>query len=585
MARKNQKEREPRLAKAQTGIDGVDEITGGGLPRGRTTLLAGPAGSGKTVLALQTLVNGARRFDEPGIFVAFEEGFQQVAANAASFGWEIPSLVQKRGRRSPRLAFVDGRLSPGAVQAGTFDLSGLLAAVEFRAKEIGAKRIVFDGIDVLLVMLNDPRVERGEMCRIHDLLERAGVAGVVTMSTAGLEPPGSFMLSLSDCIIQLTHRLAERASIRGFRVVKYRGSAFIANEFPFAIASQGIEVADFGTRPKYRVFTERVSSGIPRLDHMLAGGYFRGSTVLVTGMPGTAKTTLAGAFVAAACARGERALYISLDEQPAEILRNLASVSIRLERYVRSRLLEIYADHPQETSPEEQFVRMRQRIRAHRPSTLVIDPISAAIRMGGQSTVLGVAERLLAMAKSEGITTLWTSLYQGSEEAMEATPLHVSTVADTWIHLSYRAGRGERNRSLTVIKSRGTGHSHQVRELILDDRGVDLADVYTVGGEALMGTARWEGERAEVATQRDVEAEEARKRRELEILAAEIRAQTEGLERRRESLAAEMRLLDQSITLRERNESRRQQEVRARRGGEPASRAGRRKGRSAPTED
>src|SRR2546422_605941 len=304
------------------------------------------------------------------------------------------------------------------------------------------------------------------------------------------------MLSLSDCIIQLTHRLAERASIRGFRVVKYRGSAFIANEFPFAIASQGIEVADFGTRPKYRVFTERVSSGIPRLDHMLVGGYFRGSTVLVTGMPGTAKTTLAGAFVAAACARGERALYISLDEQPAEILRNLASVSIRLERYVRSRLLEIYADHPQETSPEEQFVRMRQRIRAHRPSTLVIDPISAAIRMGGQSTVLGVAERLLAMAKSEGITTQRTKLYQGSEET-----------------------------------------------------------------------------------------EEARKRRELESVAAEIRAQTEGLERRRESLVAEMRLLDQSITLRERNESRRQQEVRARRGGEPASRAGRRKGRSAPTKD
>ncbi len=198
MARRNQKERATRLAKARTGIDGVDEITGGGLPRGRTTLLAGTAGSGKTVLALQTLVNGAWRFDEPGIFVAFEEGFQQVVANAASFGWGIPGLVQKRGRRSPRLAFVDGRLSPGAVQAGTFDLGGLLATVEFRAKEIGAKRIVFDGIDVLLTMLNDPRVEREEMCRIHDFLERAGLVGIVTMSTAGLEPRSSFMLSLSD---------------------------------------------------------------------------------------------------------------------------------------------------------------------------------------------------------------------------------------------------------------------------------------------------------------------------------------------------------------------------------------------------
>src|SRR2546425_3409989 len=224
MARKNQKEREPRLAKAQTGIDGVDEITGGGLPRGRTTLLAGPAGSGKTVLALQTLVNGARRFDEPGIFVAFEEGFQQVVANAASFGWEIPSLVQKRGRRSPRLAFVDGRLSPGAVQAGTFDLSGLLAAVEFRAKEIGAKRIVFDGIDVLLVMLNDPRVERGEMCRIHDLLERAGVAGVVPLSTAGLAPPRRFMLSLSHRLIPPTPPPAGRAPLTRVRGRKYRGA-------------------------------------------------------------------------------------------------------------------------------------------------------------------------------------------------------------------------------------------------------------------------------------------------------------------------------------------------------------------------
>src|SRR2546427_8198334 len=243
MARRNQKERESRLSKAQTGIDGVDEITGGGLPRGRTTLLAGPAGSGKTVLALQTLVNGVRRFDEPGIFVAFEEGFQQVVANAASFGWEIPSLVQKRGRRRPRLAFVDGRLSPGAVQAGTFDLSGLLAAVEFRAKEIGAKRIVFDGHTVLLLRVNDPRIERGEMCRIHDLLERAGVAGVVTMSTAGLEPPRRFMLSLSDCIIPLTHPLAGRAPIPGFRGVKYPGSPFIPHQVPLALPSPGIQVA------------------------------------------------------------------------------------------------------------------------------------------------------------------------------------------------------------------------------------------------------------------------------------------------------------------------------------------------------
>src|SRR2546425_3483419 len=213
MARRNQNEREPRLAKAQTGIDGVDEITGGGLPRGRTTLLAGEAGSGKTVLALQTLVNGAQRFDESGIFVAFEEGFQQVVANAASFGWEIPSLVQKRGRRSPRLAFVDGRLSPGAVQAGTFDLSGLLAAVEFRAKEIGAKRIVFDGIDVLLMMLNDPRVERGEMCRIHDLLERAGVAGVVSTWPARREPPARLLMSLSYWFHQRTPLLQGRPTV------------------------------------------------------------------------------------------------------------------------------------------------------------------------------------------------------------------------------------------------------------------------------------------------------------------------------------------------------------------------------------
>ncbi len=559
----------PRVAgvqKVRTGIEGLDEITSGGLPSGRQTLVMGAAGSGKTVFALHALVNGARLYGEPGIFVAFEENTRQILINSASFDWTIESLTKKRGRTPPLLTFIDGQLSPDAVQSGTFDLGGLLVMIEHRVKETGAKRIVFDGIDVLLGLLADEHAQRREMHRIHGLLARLKLTGIITLSTLRADPALAFMQSLVDCLILLEHRMMDRTSIRSLRVVKYRGSGFVANEFPLAISSAGVEVANFTVAGERTVSQERISSGIPALDQMLGGGYFRGTVALITGSPGTAKTTLAAAFVAAACARGERALYVALDEHPGEIIRDLASVNITLARYARSGTLLIQGDKPQNTSAEEQFVRVRRWIQQHRPSVLVIDPVSAVIQMGGATSAIGVAQRFLEIVKAENITMYWTSVYEGGDDPLKSTSLHVSTVADTWIHLTYQAGRGERNRTLTIIKSRGTAHSNQVRELILSSRGIGLADVSTAGGELLLGTARWEQESADAAAQRRTDDAQAERRRVLEAAAAAARNQMRAAEEQLERIATDLRSLERRSMESEENRTRHEGELRVRRG-------------------
>ncbi len=567
MAQRKKSHRTLGLHKARTGIEAIDRITLGGLPSGRETMVMGTAGSGKTVFALQVLVNGARLFNEAGILIAFEENSHNILHNAASFDWDIGGLTEKRGRSASQLTLIDGRLSPDSVQSGSFDLTGLLTLIEHRIKETGAKRIVFDGIDVLLGLLPDPQSQRREMYRIHELLSRHSLTGIVTASTVSPEIALAFMQSLADCIILLDHQMEQRTSVRTFRVVKYRGSGYVANEFPFAISSTGLEVANFDVGLERIVPTKRISSGILRLDEMLAGGHFRGSSVLVTGTPGTAKTTLGAAFVAAACARGERALYVALDEHPGEIVRNLASVNIHLAPYVRSGLLRIQGDRPQSTSSEEQFVRVRQWIREHQPSVLVIDPISAALQMGAATSALGVAQRFLEIVKSENITMYWTSVYEGGDNPLESRSLHVSTVADTWIHLTYIAGRGERNRTLTIIKSRGTPHSNQVRELILSREGITLADVSTVGGEVLLGTARWEQESAAAAAEQRTEEEQAEKRRLLEGSAAEAEEQVRVFQSRLERISADLRTLDLGTVENGKEKAQHDRDLSARRGG------------------
>ena len=315
------------ITKMLTGIQGFDEITDGGLPRGRTTLVMGGPGCGKTVFALQSLVNGARRTKEAGLFVAFEESTRQIVANAATFGWDLPALEKKK------LFFLDARLSPEVVKAGEFDLVGMLNVLRAKAEEIHAKRIVFDGIDVLLGLLDDPVAERREIYRIRDWLSQTGLTGIITQKVSGSEADQryGFLQFMVDCVVVLRHQVVDGSAFRNLRVMKYRGSGFAGDEFPITLTNEGMQLTNRGpTELQYDVTDERVSSGLPRLDNMLHGGYYRGSNVLISGAPGTAKSTLAGLFAAAACERGERTLYVSFDEGAAQIVRNLRSVGIRL---------------------------------------------------------------------------------------------------------------------------------------------------------------------------------------------------------------------------------------------------------------
>jgi circadian clock protein KaiC len=531
------------IEKTPTGIEGFDEVIGGGLPRNRTTLVVGSAGTGKTVFALQFLVNGARKWGSPGIFVAFEENSHQLIANAASFGWDLQALEDEK------LFFLDARMSADIAKSGNFDLAGLLASLRAKADEMGARRIVFDSIGVLLTLMNDPVAEREELYRVHDWLSSSGLTGIITARLEGDDLSSlqryDFLQFMSDCIVVLHHRVANRISVRELRVIKYRGSAFAENEFPLTIGSDGIEVATFGyANPQYPAFTERVSTGIARLDDMLEGGYFRGSSTLISGAPGTAKSTLAAAFIDSGCWRGEPALYVSFDETAEEIVRNLASVNIHLQPHLDAGQLHMYSIRSDSRSAEEHLLQLKKYMDGERISCLVVDPISAMLKAGGFGSALNVAQRLLHLAKSRGITTLLTSLLEGNDAEVEATQLQISTVADTWIHLSYVIHGGERNRALTIIKSRGTAHSNQVRELRLSSKGLTLEDVYTAGGAVLMGAQRWEKEIAVAAERARSRAELELKRREFEAAETEILARIEALQRELESRRQEFSILN-----------------------------------------
>lgn len=487
-------------AKARTGIEGFDEITNGGLPRGRTTLIEGGAGSGKTVMGLQSLVNAARADGEAGIFVAFEESCERLAANAAKFGWDLVALQKKK------LFILDAQPTPDFYQSGAFDLSGMLAAIEAKARQIGARRIVFDALDVVLALLNDPVAERREVYRLHDWLLKQGLTAIITAKLdagerrAISQPQLSFMQFMVDCAVLLNHEVVEGVSQRNLRVVKYRGSSFSENESPFLIGDSGLEVAG-GREMKPQtaeapVPAERLSSGIGRLDAMLGGGYFRSGAVLITGFPGTAKSTLSGAFAEAACLRGERTLFISFDSDANEVVRNMDSVNIRLERFLKKGLLRLVSARAIVGSAEIHLMQVKRLAREHHARCVIIDPVSALAKVGNEGTAHNVAERLVDWAKMERITLLCTSLLHSVSDMEERTPIVISTVVDTWIHLNYLMHAGERNRGLSIIKSRGTSHSNQVRELVLSTEGVTLADAYTAGGEVLMGTLRWEKERS-----------------------------------------------------------------------------------------
>jgi len=510
------------ISKSLSGIEGFDQITRGGLPRGRVTLVTGGSGSGKTVFGLQTLVTGAS-LDEPGLFVAFEESSKKILANASSFEWP-----------ADKWEIVDAMPPPNAITIGEFDFEGMLAVLSVKLHAMKAQRIVFDSLDVLLHLLPGVLVRRREINRLHSWLSDHELTAVITAKLDWLEKATpmedgalQYLPFIVDCVVALTHKVENGFSLRRVRIIKYRGSSFSENEAPFIIGPRGIEVAT-ADRSISPLPTEKITTGLRQLDEMLYGGIMRGSTMMITGNPGTAKTTLSGAFAEAAANRGERTLYVAFDESGEEIVRNLTSVNIHLHEHLDSGILQMHSEYVGSGGAEEHFQHIKALVRRQRAICLVIDPFTAFSNAGSLTNSQAVAARLIRWVKSERITLICTSLPLAPEPEFSGTILKITTIADTWIYLSFSNG-GERNRGLTIIKSRGTNHSNQTRELVLASSGLSLAAPYTADGKVLMGTMRWQKERAE-------DEERARLNLEYEHQHATIETEIDELEARVQTL-------------------------------------------------
>jgi circadian clock protein KaiC len=500
------------VPKAPTGIQGLDEITGGGLPRGRTTLVCGGAGCGKTLLGVEFLVRGITAYEEPGLLVAFEETPEELAGNVRSLGFDLDDLVRRK-----RLAIDFVWLDRSEVEeAGDYDLEGLFIRMGHAIDRIGAKRVVLDSVETLFGGLANTAVLRAELRRLFRWLKDRGVTAIVTgergegaLTRHGLEE------YVSDCVILLDHRVEDQVSTRRLRVVKYRGSIHGTNEYPFLIDRDGISVLPITSLGlQHPASRERVSSGIARLDAMLGGrGYFRGSTVLVSGTAGTGKTSVAAHFVQAACERGERCLYLAFEESPDQIIRNMRSIGLDLEPWVRKGVLRFHATRASLYGLELHLATVHRVVGQYDPRVVVIDPINNLIRVGDRRDVTAMLTRLIDFLKGRGITAALTSM-TAPDEALETTDADISSLVDTWLLLRHIELEGERNRALYVLKSRGMAHSNQVREFLLTDRGVELIDVYLGAEGVLTGSARQaqEGRERAGARQRQQEIEGQRRR-------------------------------------------------------------------------
>jgi circadian clock protein KaiC len=518
------KTRTPRLVKAPSGIRGLDEITRGGLPAGRPTLVCGAAGCGKTLLAMEFLVRGALEHGEPGVFVSFEETREELAANFASLHFDLPALEARK-----RIAIDYVQVERHAIEeTGEYDLEALFIRLGGAIDAIGARRVALDSIETLFSGLSNEGILRAELKRLFRWLKDRGVTAVVTgergggtLTRHGLEE------YISDCVIVLDNRLVNELATRRLRVVKYRGSAHGSNEYPFLLDENGLSVLPVTSLTlDYPVSTERVSTGVAPLDEMLGGrGLFRGSTVLVSGAAGTGKTSLAAHFAEATCRNGERCLYLAFEEPQEQLIRNMRSIGIDLEPWVKRGLLRVSASRPTLHGLEMRLLNVHQLVEQHRPGAVVLDPISNLVTTGSVNETRSMLTRLIDFLKNRGITGFFTSLVSGGPAAEEETAVEISSLIDTWILLRDLDQRGERNRSLTIVKSRGMAHSNEDREFVLGDRGVSLVDVQRGVAGALTGSARL-AEQAEIA----------RRRAQLDRRRAALEARIEAL---RASFAAE----------------------------------------------
>jgi circadian clock protein KaiC len=515
------------LAKSPTSISGLDEITGGGLPKGRPTLICGGAGCGKTLLGMEFLVRGATIYKEPGVFISFEETEKELTANVASLGFDLDLLVKQK-----KIWLEHIRIERSEIEMnGDFDLEALFIRIHLAIETIGAKRVVLDTIETLYSELPNPLVLRAELRRLFQWLKRKGVTTIITaergdgaLTRQGLEE------YVSDCVILLDHRVSDQSSIRRLRIVKYRGSTHGTNEYPFLIDEDGFSVLPVTSLGlNYFSSHERISTGIPRLDTMLSGkGYYRGSTVLVSGTAGTGKTSLAAQFVDAACKRNERILYFTFEESPNQLVRNMRSIGIDLEPWVKKGILQFHATRPTLYGLETHLTTSIKLINSFKPSVVILDPINAFVMGDNQAEVKTMLLRLVDFLKMKRVTAFFTSLTAGGDN-MEITDVYVSSLIDTWLLLRDIEIGGERNRGLYVLKSRGMEHSNQIREFRLTNHGIELVDVYVGAEGVLTGTARLSQEMKDTAEQL--------------LHKQEIGRKQFGLQRKRDALEAQIVVL------------------------------------------
>ena len=533
------------LPKCPTGIQGLDEITGGGLPRGRPTLVCGGAGCGKTLLAAEFLVRGAVQFGEPGVFMAFEETEAELKANVASLGFDLAGLVQ---RKKVVIDYVHIERSE-VQESGEYDLEGLFVRLNYAIDSIGAKRVVLDTLEALFASLPNEAILRAELRRLFRWLKDKGVTAVITaergreqLTRHGLEE------YVSDCVILLDHRVNEQIATRHLRVVKYRGALHGTNEFPFLIGDEGISVLPITSLGlNHKISTERIATGIPRLDAMLGGrGFFRGSSILLTGTPGTGKTIVSANFAQAAARRGERVLFFSFEESPNQIIRNMHSIGLRLEPLVKRRLLRFHSARPSLYGLEMHLATMFKEIAAFQPAVVIVDPITSLMDAGTASECRGMVTRLVDYLKAGQVTSLFTSLTQAGH-SLQQSEASMSSLMDSWILLQDFEGNGERNRVLYVLKARGMKHSNQIREFLISDHGIDVVDAYIGPSGVLTGSARAAQNALEKAAMLASQQEAAQLKREVDRKRAALERQISDLRADYETEALELRRIAQQV--------------------------------------